>query len=280
VAAVKFTVLGAQGFIGQALSQFLLGRGHEVLTPSRTDLKSWLDSSAKRDLGRVIYCIGLTADFRERPVETVEAHIALLSRIRCIEGIESFIYLSSTRVYSGGADANEDREYFRVPPYEADSLYNSSKLMGETFTLQCMPKGCVVRLSNVYGHGDYSSPNFLSSIIRDAVTSRNVIFRTSPCSAKDFVSINDVVAWMENIALSGKRCVYNLASGRNVSNRDIEKILISRNISVGYIENSPVITFPTVDIDRISEEFGQPKYSLLSDLPTILSDCELRSKND
>jgi nucleoside-diphosphate-sugar epimerase len=280
VADVKFTVLGAQGFIGRALSQFLRGQGDEVLMPSRTDLESWLNSVAKRDLGNVIYCIGLTADFREHPTETVEAHIALLSRLRRIEGIRSFIYLSSTRVYSGGVDANEDRACFRVPPLEADSLYNSSKLMGETFTLQCMPEGRVVRLSNVYGPGDYASPNFLSSILRDAVVSRSVLFRTSPDSSKDFVSIHDIVAWIRSIALSGKMRIYNLASGQNVSNHDISRVFASREISCGYTDNAPLITFPAIDISRVSEEFGHPNCNLLSDLPTMLADYEQRSHND
>ncbi len=275
-----FTVLGAQGFIGRALSKFLIGQGLEVLTPSRRELEFWFDSKIKKDLGNVIYCIGLTADFRARPVETVEAHIALLPRIHRLADMKSFTYLSSSRVYSGGEGAGEDRSCFRVPPFEQDSLYNSSKLMGETFTLQCMPGGRVVRLSNVYGSDDYASPNFLSSILRDAVTSGSVLFRSSSDSSKDFVSIGDIVAWLQNIALFGKSSIYNLASGQNISNRDIENVLISSGVSCEYSESAPTITFPVIDNSRVSKEFGAPKYNLLTDLPTMLVDYKLRKIHD
>lgn len=277
---MKFTILGAQGFIGSAVTEFLLQKGHEVSTPSRSDLQSWLDSPAKLDLGVVIYCIGLTADFRERPGDTVEAHVTLLARLRCLEFMDSFIYLSSTRVYSEGRGTDEFLAYFRVPPQESGSLYNASKLMGETFTLQCMPNGRVVRLSNVYGPGDYFSPNFLPSVLRDAARSKSVLFRSSPCSSKDFVSIFDVVSWIEKIALSGKGSIYNLASGCNVSNRDIEMILSSNNVVVNYQENAPTVSFPAIDIARVSEEFGRPQGDLIAELPTILADYRLRTQND
>ena len=67
------TVLGAGGFIGGALVARLIAEGRPVDPVTRDDLPALL--SARRPAGDVIYCIGLTADFRTRPLDTAEAHV-------------------------------------------------------------------------------------------------------------------------------------------------------------------------------------------------------------
>ena len=76
VARVRFTIFGGRGFIGRHLVSYLRGCGHEVLDQEASDL-----SSQSKNLGNVIYSIGLTGDFRSRPYDTVEAHTSLLSRL-------------------------------------------------------------------------------------------------------------------------------------------------------------------------------------------------------
>src|SRR5215472_2089070 len=65
-----YTVLGASGFIGQHLVRYLRQNGETVWTPPRDAPEIYA-----QDLGRVVYCIGLTGDFIERPLDTVEAHV-------------------------------------------------------------------------------------------------------------------------------------------------------------------------------------------------------------
>src|SRR5450631_61417 len=74
--AMKYTVLGAEGFIGSHVARRLAERQipHQTLT---RDILDHLD----QPLGHLLYCIGLTADFRERPFDTVEAHVHVLSQI-------------------------------------------------------------------------------------------------------------------------------------------------------------------------------------------------------
>src|SRR5687768_14738265 len=87
------TVLGSQGFVGRHVVQELEQRGLPYFAPPREAPLSGTP------LGDVIYCIGLTADFRSRPFETVEAHVVKLRDV--LEGcdLDSLLYLSSTRVY-------------------------------------------------------------------------------------------------------------------------------------------------------------------------------------
>ena len=88
-------VLGAEGWIGSALVNDLRQQGRAVLAVRRGELNDWLACS--NSLGPVIYAIGLTADFRERPYATVEAHVTLLSRVLQRSGLSQFVLLSSTR---------------------------------------------------------------------------------------------------------------------------------------------------------------------------------------
>ncbi len=69
----KFTVLGGNGFIGSHLGEVIVELAYECDKPKRND-RSIFD----RNLGHLIYAVGLTADFRVRPYDTVRAHVSHL----------------------------------------------------------------------------------------------------------------------------------------------------------------------------------------------------------
>ena len=69
-------VIGGAGFIGSHLLAHLEKSGYECFAPARDDA-----SVFERELGHVIYCIGLTADFRQRPFDTVRAHVCFLAEV-------------------------------------------------------------------------------------------------------------------------------------------------------------------------------------------------------
>src|SRR5262249_3848275 len=147
--------------------------------------------------------------------ETVDAHVCHLLRIlrRC--RFETLVYLSSTGLYrAAGAPAAEDRPIV-ADPRDPGDLYSLSKALGESVLLASGVDAQVVRLSNVYGR-DYHSPNFLPSVLRDAVTQHKVVLQTALDSCKDYVRIDDVVGLLLRVAFEGRERLYNLASGMNV----------------------------------------------------------------
>ncbi len=95
---IPVTVFGADGFIGRALVAHLRTTGRPVNAITRRNLTMFL--AAQPEAGDVIYCLGLTADFRSRPLDTAEAHVGLLARLLGAIQFRSFLYLSSTRVYA------------------------------------------------------------------------------------------------------------------------------------------------------------------------------------
>lgn len=81
------TVLGATGYIGSRLVAHLQAQGHSVWAPVRGDAEVFT-----RPLGHVMYCVGLTADFRTRPFDTVDAHVGLLAEVLRRAQFDSLLY--------------------------------------------------------------------------------------------------------------------------------------------------------------------------------------------
>ena len=262
---MKFTVLGAAGFIGKNLVAHLRGEGHDVLTPARDD-----QSVFTQPLGHVFYCIGLTADFRSRPFDTVRAHVSVLADILQHANFNSFVYLSSTRVYAKSRHASE-QEALVVDPNDPSDLYNLSKLAGESLCRTSKRGGVkVVRLSNVIGP-DSGSDNFLFVLIREALSGR-IVLQSDPMSRKDYIWIDDVVRLLPRVASEGQHWLYNVASGENLRHEEIIARLSSlTGCAVEVAQDAVPQLFPVIDIDRIRREFDFVAKPILYNLPDLIS---------
>ena len=260
-----FTVLGAKGFIGSHLVSYLSDQGLPCFAPDRNDT-SYLD----KQLGHVIYCIGLTADFRERAFDTIDAHVSNLVGLLRQGHFESLLYLSSTRVYNR-ASAGDESEPLVVTPLDPEDIFNLSKLTGEAACLSTNnPKVRIARLSNVLGR-DFLSQNFVFSILRDALKTGAIVLQTTPDSEKDYVFIDDVVKLLPKIALDGKDVIYNIGSGVNLTNATlVAEISRLTGCSISYSSNARRIRFPRIAIDKISEEFGFTPSQILNALPSLI----------
>ncbi len=272
---MKFTILGGSGFIGSHLSEAILGLHYECESPSRDDR-----SIFNKNLGHVIYAVGLTANFRARPYDTVRAHVSNLMDFFEHSNFESFLYLSSTRVYLKGKKADENADV-RVNPNDPEDLYNLSKLMGESICFASeKPNVRVVRLSNVFGKKTDSS-DFLSTVISDAVEKGVVFLKSGLESEKDYISIDDVVDLLPKIAVSGQRRLYNLASGKNVSHRQLlDEIQKITGCEIRMTEAAESTVFPAISIRRIQNEFAFSPTLLIPSLKNLIPEYELKVARD
>ncbi|WP_119967464.1 NAD-dependent epimerase/dehydratase family protein [Simplicispira lacusdiani] len=247
-----FTVLGASGYIGSRLVARLRADGHEVWAPQRG-----APELLTRPLGHVLYCIGLTGDFRSRPFDTVQAHVGLLAEVLQHARFDSLLYLSSTRVYMGAADTGEDTA-LAVRPQDPSYLYNLSKLAGEALCHACGRAGVrVARLSNVIGPGmDADSGNFIASLWRDA-RQGYVLLQSAPESAKDYVHIEDVVGILPRIALQGRAATYNVASGVQTRHAQwLQWLADKTGCRWEVAAQAPLQQFPPIRVERLRAEFG------------------------
>jgi nucleoside-diphosphate-sugar epimerase len=267
---MNYTVLGATGFIGSHLVRALRDAGHDVYAPIKGDKTIF-----ERPLGHVLYCIGLTADFRSRPFDTVRAHVSVLADVLEKADFDSLVYLSSTRVYARGASGKESAS-LAVDVSDPSDLYNLSKLTGESLCRSCnRPNVKVARLSNVIGR-DHHSDNFLFALVREALSGR-IELQSDPDSEKDYILLDDVVSLLPRIAAEGKGWLYNVASGTNIAHRDIVDALVKlTGCEVAVRPGAPRISFPDINIDPLRNEFAFSPAPLLPNIPDLIAELKLK----
>lgn len=263
---LRATVFGAHGFVGRALTAYLRGRGYAVREVVRGDA-SWRG----QDLGHVFYTIGLTADFRSRPFETIEAHTGYLTDVLSGTRFTSFVYLSSTRVYARSASTDEAAQ-IPVAPSDPDDLYNLSKLMGEAACLGSgLAQARVARLSNVFG-ADLGSQNFLTAVLREACARKTVHLRTGLASEKDYVWVGDVVRSLEAIARGGSEPITNVAFGRNTTHAEIvDAVAQATGAVVTVSPDAPVVRFPQIDTRRLDQLIGPNRRALSQSIGDLIT---------
>lgn len=250
VSYMRCTVLGGRGFIGSHLVHHLETLGFQVQVPSREKL-----GLLSEPLGHLFYCIGVTADFRSRAFDTVDAHVSTLATVLQRADFKSLTYLSSTRVYARAQTASEDG-VLGVLPQDPSDLYNLSKLMGEALCLGSGRLGVkVARLSNVLGIG-MGTNNFVGGLLQEARSGR-IRLRSHVDSAKDYILVDDAVRMLARIACEGRELTYNVASGAQVAHGEWLSLLQRETgCTLDTDPHAPIQSFPPIDIQHLTEEFG------------------------
>lgn len=242
------TVLGSGGFIGAHLVAELNWRDLEYQAPARGKP---LDGRA---LGDLVYCVGVTEDFRRRPLDTVAAHVSHLEAVLRVARVDSLVYLSSTRLYEPG------------PP----DLYNLSKLLGESLAEAAGMPALILRLANVYGL-DLDSRNFLSSVLQDSISSGVVLLRTSLDSTRNYVAVEDVVTALLRLLEIRATGTYNVAGASNTSHGEIlSHIAELTGCSVEVEPEAPTRRSPEIDIERLTREIAFEPEKVVDALPRLV----------
>jgi nucleoside-diphosphate-sugar epimerase len=268
---LKFTIFGGDGFIGRSLGAYLRSRGHEVYTPERNCI-DFQDNF----LGHVIYAIGMTGNFHGMPFDTVDAHVCALKKRLQYATYESWLYLSSTRIYGVNAQSTSEADEILVSPGR-DGIYNISKLLGESLCLAIEnPKVRVARLSNVYGVGQ-SQYTFLAAVISQAMLNQRVEIQESPESCKDYIYIADVVNLIEKIVIEGKWRIYNVASGINTTHMDLaNEIAKLTGTSVTYTVGGFQRKISPIDTKLIKSEFNYNPRLILNDIKQLVLSWKIK----
>jgi nucleoside-diphosphate-sugar epimerase len=263
---MKFTILGSKGFIGSNLVKYLKEEKFDVQALDIDDKKLFSEK-----LGHVIYAIGVTSDFRTDSFNTIEAHVCILNKLLKNINFDSFLYLSSARIYYGNKNSLEETE-IKVNPTNPDNVYNISKIMGESICLSSNKTNVkIARLSNVIGE-DFSSNNFVFSLIKDAINKNKIKLETSLESEKDYVSIKDVVRILLEISINGKYKLYNVASGKNIKTQKIvDAINNELDNKIKISDNPTKIIFPNISIKKITDEFKFEPILILDVLPDLIN---------
>ena len=264
---MRVTIVGATGFIGGHLARTLDAAGHDVLVPTRSEIASPPPGEGR---GTVVWAAGLTADFRTRPLDTVDAHVSDLSRMIRQGGIDALVYLSSTRVYQHATEATEDAATSVRSDVPSD-LYNLSKLMGESL---CLASGtgrvAIARLSNVVGPREGRRDTFLGALCREARGGR-IVLQTAPDSAKDYIWIDDAVRGLVELATGAAQGIVNIASGRQITHAAWSSAIAQAlGATVAVAADAPLLKFPPTDVRRLNGLIGAGRINSLSRVDEII----------
>jgi nucleoside-diphosphate-sugar epimerase len=259
------TILGAGGFIGSHIVKALEQSKLEYYAPARHE------DFMHRDLGDVIYCIGLTADFRSKPFDTVAAHVCMLNDLLAKGRFSSLLYLSSTRVYIHSSEkfvCETDR--ITIDPTTPDDLYTLTKLTGESICLSSGRPCCVARLSNVIG-AYQDKTVFLSQVVNLIKKDGHITLEQSGGSGKDYIGIDEAVPLLLGLVKEKAIGIYNIASGMNTTNQQLIDEL-SKYLKFTYTVNqeAQALVFPVISNEKIREKFDFLPKAFSEQLPLIL----------
>ena len=247
---MHYTIFGSTGRIGSYLKKKLISDGNSVFSPSRKDYYL-----AHKNLGHVIYCSGVTSDFKFRSFDTIESHVCLLSFLLKNTNFESFNYLSSTRLNF------PKRSYInKISPKfyggcEID-IYNDSKLAGEALCTQSNISNVkVTRICHVVNPNDKKRENFLSDICGQAKRGE-IILNSSLETKKNYIHIDDLIFLLRLIGPFGKKKFYNIGSNNLISNNEIIKKLVKiTKCSVITSKDAQTILESKINISILKKEF-------------------------
>ncbi len=267
----SYTVIGGHGFIGGEVSKKLIENGHSVYIPEKDDIGLFT-----KKLGNVIFCAG-AGDCKNDPFKVFKSNSLLLSEVLQKSDFQKMLYISSTRLYMGQDNTDENTDLMVVTK-DSRRLFNLTKLLSEELCLLSDKKTIIIRPSNVYGLA-LNSPLFLPAITRNAINNKHIDMYVTPQYEKDYLSVHDLVDAVYQLAEKSylSHNIYNVASGINTTANDIANVLIQEtSCDVNWIENCVDELFPVNNISLLKSEIDFNPRNVLSDMKIMIDDFKVK----
>jgi len=224
-------ITGGSGFIGQHLVSAL--QQYDFLSLGRTQANIIADLTKPEDLQQlrktqiktVIHLASLIPKSQKYDKEYHESnYVGTKNLFHALpSGCSRFVYISTGDVYGEPVKVPISEEHQTKPLTD----YASSKLESEDFLkTACRQAGislAILRLSHIYGPGEpvvKAIPTFITTLLNNKQPVLD-----SPLSARDYLYVTDVVDAILLAAASEKEGVYNIASGKPITIKEVlEKI--------------------------------------------------------
>lgn len=217
-------LLGATGFLGQAIGAALAQAGAEVhgfssKTLNLTDRAAFgvLDALAGPDT-TLIFASAVTPD-KGRTVDALDANLQMAMNVgRYLEGhpFRKVVYVGSDAVYPMSDEVVTESSAVEPADFYALAKYAGERVLANVCGSAKIPL-VIVRPTGVYGPGDthnsYGPNRFISQIRHDGKVS---LFGEGD-DIRDHVYLDDVAAAVLGLAASDATGVFNVASGESRS---------------------------------------------------------------
>ena len=220
----QFVLLGATGFLGQAISAAIsaagsTAHGFSSKTLDLTDRAAFgvLDDLAGPD-SVLVFASAVTPD-KGRTVDALDANLQMAMNVgRYLEGkpFGKVVYVSSDAVYPMGDDAVTEASPIEPADFYALAKYAGERVLANVCGAAKMPL-VIVRPTGVYGAGDthnsYGPNRFITQIQKDG----KVTLFGEGDDIRDHVYLDDVASAIVGLAVSDATGVFNIASGESRS---------------------------------------------------------------
>ena len=226
----------------------------------------------------VIYSLGVS-NFLKEPLQAIDAHVCILNNILKNCNFDSLLYISSGRIYYNANSTLEENAY-SVNPNMKNELYNISKLQGESLCMSMNnPKIKIIRPSNVVGTNAPSNL-FIPSLIKEAVETGKIVLHSTLNSEKDYVYIDDLVQLIPKIISLDKYQIYNIASGYNISSKEIiNEIIRLTNCKLEIAPDAKKFSSRQINIDRIKSEFNFVPTKVVDKIGDVVKFYQILNQN-
>lgn len=252
---IKALIIGGNGFIGSNLGNYLASQGWDVYSFDMVEPKcanpdiNYIQGDFFDDnvLERIIqgmdviyhslstinpgnsntkYMMGYSRDF----IQTVKLCSKLLNTNT------KLIFLSSGGTVYGKQDEQPIKESATAMPI---NHYGNVKLCIENtiriFDIQAHSKMLIARISNPYGPGqDFTKGvGFIDAVIKKTLHHEPVEIWGDGEVVRDYIYIDDVCKMLYTLAhYNGKEVIFNISSGKGVSQNEIIKIVSDMDTKV------------------------------------------------
>lgn len=265
-----YLVTGAAGFVGAALSRFLIENGNKVVTidnlstgfensiPDGVEFykgnvqdKSLIEKLEKYKFDCIFHIAGqssgeISYDDPVYDLQTNTQSTLLLLKLAKKVNCKKFIYASSMSVYGDFLDGAVNEEVKLFPK----SFYGIGKMASENYLriyeeheITCTS----LRLCNIYGPGQNLSnmrQGMVSIFVKQALSDNKIIVKGSKDRFRDFIYIDDVVRGfyeLEKRNTNSYKC-YNLTSNKKTTVGELTSIIkdvVGNNTTILFDGSTP-----------------------------------------
>lgn len=290
----RVAILGATGFIGKAATSLFLEEGIDIVACSNKEgtindlpvdqvdiskegaLSQWLKD---KDIDAIIYLSSMIPkSFSDADWDLFYYNLMMHKQVldywkrhKC-----HLIYASSCSVYGSRSPIPRKEENAAFP----DNYYSISKLVGEALFYQESQKGLpltILRINAPYGMNTRRK-TVINIFLESALKGKNLILFGNGNRQQDFIYVLDVARAFWISYLNKKYGIYNIASGKMVTMKELANIITNLTKSPSKIIYSGEPDLQEgfqvdIDISKARNELGfLPEYSLEDGL----KDCILR----
>ena len=253
---MKILVTGGAGFIGKYLVKSLLKMGHSVTifdnfsNSKKEGIDTFLSNSvnviegdimkyqeivkATKDIDIIIHLAAKisVSESIKNPLETFQVNVEGTKNIlkACeMNHIKKLIVSSSAAVYGEGMQnsrLNEQSNKNPISPYGESKKRMEDEIM--KFALKKTTNCIILRFFNIYGIGQtLEYAGVITKFIKKIKEGKNLEIFGDGLQKRDFVAIEDVIDSINKAISSNNNGIYNIASGKITTIKELAEYMIS-----------------------------------------------------